>query len=42
MSPNNFTVFDKNFFGTTTDEGFNGIGFYFGKTRKNPYNYKPN
>lgn len=33
-SPNNFTVFDKNFFGTTTDDGYHGIGFYFGGTRK--------
>ena len=41
MSPNEFTIFDKNLFGTTTDEGFNGMGFYFGKTYVNG-KYKPN
>ena len=33
-TPNQFHVFDKKYFGTTTDEGYHGKAFYFGETRE--------
>ena len=33
-TPNQFHVFDKKYFGTTTDDGYHGKAFYFGETRE--------